>query len=249
MRVLMANVETSLAGLKWWIIDRSLKLWPQSVASRHGGPWGPFGPFLPSVFLALWLGSDGGLDYNRSLCSWLIKWELIFENYSINSINFTNPIDDPVFVYSGGEDAAMTPYKCIVHCMAQQLHQVRLVPRWIYIVCPALWQAPGGRYHPVHHLPLWLWLRPEAWRRPGRGAHTILHILRPLLLSRHGRYLHSQAVPDLRRHHSDLHLWRRIRQDQRVQVRHKTVWEKFYFLFQNASLASYHRPGHVGGKP
>ena len=37
---------------------------------------------------------------------------------------FISPVD-PVFVYSGGEDSNMTPYKCLKNCMAQQLHQVR----------------------------------------------------------------------------------------------------------------------------
>ena len=30
---------------------------------------------------------------------------------------------DPLFRYSGGEDAAMTPYMCLENCMRQQLHQ------------------------------------------------------------------------------------------------------------------------------
>merc|ERR1719210_622224 len=30
---------------------------------------------------------------------------------------------DPVFQYSGGQDAGMTPYLCLQNCMAQQAHQ------------------------------------------------------------------------------------------------------------------------------
>ena len=33
--------------------------------------------------------------------------------------------DDPVFVYNGGQDESMTPYQCLVNCMAQQAHQVK----------------------------------------------------------------------------------------------------------------------------
>ena len=32
--------------------------------------------------------------------------------------------DDPVFVYNGGRDQRMTPYKCLQNCMSQQAHQV-----------------------------------------------------------------------------------------------------------------------------
>ena len=53
-------------------------------------------------------------------------WAIInqFDNSSESRL-FISPVG-PVFVYSGGEDSDMTPYKCLKNCMAQQLHQVTI---------------------------------------------------------------------------------------------------------------------------
>ena len=65
--------------------------------------------------------SPGRLATSQAVSVWTIP--PVSVSLHLGPPALTEPSDDPVFRYSGGEDNLMTPYLCLENCMGQQLHQ------------------------------------------------------------------------------------------------------------------------------